>query len=121
MGASGGRGVRYRGRPPGHDGGPAGHGRLGALDHRADPLRGRLAFPRMGMDGEDLALAALSGPQDNSLGRPGEAALDGQKVREEQEVELQIDTLLDKISEEGLDSLTRQERAFLEKASRRKR
>ena len=44
-----------------------------------------------------------------------------QKVREEQEVELQIDTLLDTISEEGLDSLTRQERAFLEKASRRKR
>lgn len=43
-----------------------------------------------------------------------------QKAREEREIEEQIDSLLDKISESGMDSLTRQERTFLEKASRRK-
>ena len=43
-----------------------------------------------------------------------------QQAREEQEVEVQIDSLLDTNSQEGLTSLTRQERAFLEKASRRK-
>ena len=44
-----------------------------------------------------------------------------QQAREEREIEEQIDSLLDKISESGMDSLTRQERAFLEKASRRKK
>jgi stage IV sporulation protein FB len=43
------------------------------------------------------------------------------KVREEREIEEQVDSLLEKISREGMESLTRQERAFLEKASRRKK
>ena len=36
------------------------------------------------------------------------------------EIEARVDRLLAKISDTGLDSLTRRERAFLEKASRRK-
>ncbi len=43
------------------------------------------------------------------------------KAREDREIEQRIDGLLDKISDGGLDSLSRQERTFLEKASRRKK
>jgi hypothetical protein len=39
----------------------------------------------------------------------------------ERRVEDEVDRLLEKISRDGIDSLTRKERAFLEKASRRKR
>jgi len=92
------------------------------------------AGQEQGFAGYDFSAGHTSLGQADSLGQAEEKtsraerkrALKERKrerrqAREEQEVEMRIDSLLGKISKEGLDSLTRQERTFLEKASRRKR
>ena len=43
------------------------------------------------------------------------------RIEEEKRLDDEVDGLLDKISREGITSLTRKEKSFLEKASRRKR
>ena len=53
--------------------------------------------------------------------REKEAARRERERLREREMEEELDRLLEKISREGLPSLTRRERAFLDKASRRKR
>ena len=80
-----------------------------------DPIREEL------VPGADLASGhGLRWGEGECPGHGNEERWEQERQRE-QEMEAELDRLLEKISREGMESLTRRERAFLEKASRRKR
>jgi len=80
----------------------------------------------MGLGGEQMVGASrafeASLTESRKIAREEEKERQRQEkeIEEESEIEARVDRLLAKISDTGLDSLTRRERAFLEKASRRK-